>query len=302
MFELYSRRNGIVQQSDIYEYDVIPRNFRNQFANILVEVSNKFDYHDTHNSNFWEYVKKDLVIELGIYNLTTTSEGISENGTANVVLNYLIQCADSVAIDVMDFLIYKHYEFTKHKPYIYHQCQSAFSRINQKLKQNSLGYEILGNQLIRIDNQYIHSEIVKKAIVLLQEQEFHSVSDEFLKAHEHYKQGDYKDAVVNAGKAFESTMKTICSKCGYSYDSKKDTANILVKHMFEIGIIPTYMQSHIQGLKQALENSVNVLRNKNGSHGQGEDVLEVDDSIVRYTLNLCATNIVFLVERYKETK
>lgn len=302
MFELYSRRNGLVQQSDIYEYDVIPRNFRNQFANILVEVSNNFNYYDTHTANFWGSVKKELVIELGIYNLTTPSEGISENGTANVVLNYLIQCADSLAIDVMDFLIFKHYEFTKHNPYIYPQCQSAFSRINQKLKQNSLGYEILGNQLIRIDNQYIHSEIVKKAIGLLQEQEFHSVSEEFLKAHEHYKERDYKDAIVNAGKAFESTMKTICSKNGYNYDSPRDTANTLIKHLFDNELIPSYMQTHIQGLKQALENSAHVLRNKNGGHGQGDVVLEVDDSIVRYTLNLCATNIVFLVERYKETK
>ncbi|MGE7915816.1 DUF7014 domain-containing protein [Lysinibacillus xylanilyticus] len=60
--------------------------------------------------------------------------------------------------------------------------------------------------------------------------------------------GDYKDAIVNAGKAFESTMKTICSKNGYSYDARKDTANTLIRHLFDDGLIPSYMQTHFHRL------------------------------------------------------
>ena len=124
----------------------------------------------------------------------------------------------------MDLLVYHHHAYSNSTYNVKEKWQRATDRINGKLKENSLGYEIVENQLIRIDNQYIHNEVVKTAIQLLHEHQFHAVSDEFLKAHEHYKQGDYKDAIVNAGKAFESTMKTICSKNGYHYNAQRDTA------------------------------------------------------------------------------
>jgi hypothetical protein len=46
--------------------------------------------------------------------------------------------------------------------------------------------------LVTINSQYIHSEVVKPSIALLQEKHFHGASDEFLKAHEHYRKGRYK--------------------------------------------------------------------------------------------------------------
>lgn len=304
VFEVYSRRHGIIKSTDIYEYDKIPIAFRNQFINIITKVFSDFIYRQiTISSIFWEEVADEVKVEMGLLNYTVANPGLSDLPTnVHWVMAYFLECDDREAIDIIDLLVHYHYNYAhKHTEYK-DKCSIAFNKINQKFKQNSLGYEIVNNQLIRIDNQFIHSEVVIGAINLLVEESFTSVSDEFLKAHQHYKDGDYKDAVVNAGKAFESTMKTICSKNGYNYDAQRDTANTLIRHLFDNELIPSYMQNHIQGLKQALENSAHVLRNKNGGHGQGDVIIDVDDSIVRYTLNLCATNIVFLVERYKETK
>ncbi|AMQ06641.1 STM4504/CBY_0614 family protein [Sporosarcina psychrophila] len=301
-FEVYSRRHGIVITSDIYNYDEIPIEFRNQFINIITKVFSHFEYRTiTKSSAFWNEVADEIKIEMGLLNYTKLSDGLTGLPfDVQCVMSYFLECDDRQAIDIIDLLIHYHYTYALKHPEYENDCSVAFDKINQKFKHNSLGYEIVTNQLVRIDNQFIHSEVVIRAINLLVDESFTSVSDEFLKAHEHYKQCDYKDAVVNAGKAFESTMKTICSKNGYNYDEQRDTANTLIKHLIDNELIPSYMQNHIQGLKQALENSAHVLRNKNGGHGQGEFVLEVDDSIVRYTLNLCASNIVFLVERYKE--
>ncbi|MFC5603158.1 STM4504/CBY_0614 family protein [Sporosarcina koreensis] len=303
-FEVYSRRHGIVIPSDTYNYDKIPIDFRNQFINIITKVFSNFEYRTiTKSSAFWKEVADEIKIEMGLLNYTRFNDGLSGlPHDVHCVMAYFLECDDRQAIDIIDLLIHYHYAYAvKHQEY-QKDCSVVFDKINKKFKHNSLGYEIVTNQLVRIDNQFIHSEVVIRAINLLVEESFTSVSDEFLKAHEHYKDGDYKDAVVNAGKAFESTMKTICSKNGYNYDAQRDTANTLIRHLFDNELIPSYMQNHIQGLKQALENSAHVLRNKNGGHGQGDVIIEVDDSIVRYTLNLCATNIVFLVERYKETK
>ena len=38
------------------------------------------------------------------------------------------------------------------------------------------------------------------------------------KAYEKRRKGDNKNAILEAGKAFESTMKIICDKQGYTYD------------------------------------------------------------------------------------
>lgn len=304
VFELFSRRNSTELRNDVYEYDEIPRSFRTQFAMLIGEVVNGFKSgYWTDSSRFWQHVEKEIQIELGLLKLGyNVRYNHSSDNYLNNVMAFLLSTDNKSALDVMDLLVFYHHAYSNTDNNVKEKWQRATKRINRKLKENSLGYEIVENQLIRIDNQFIHNEVVKTAIQLLQEHQFHAVSEEFLKAHEHYKQGDYKDAVVNAGKAFESTMKTICSKNGYNYDAQRDTANILIKHLFDNELIPSYMQNHIQGLKQALENSAHVLRNKNGGHGQGDVILDVDDSIVRYTLNLCATNIVFLVERYKETK
>lgn len=293
-FDLFSRRNGIVKQSDIYQYEDIPQTFRNQFVLIVDEIitSNHRRY-----DVFWKFVHTQVKIELGVLRL---GEGYEEK---TQVLNYLLNSNNLQALDIIDLLVfYFHSLSIKWDSDLSAYCDRAFDRINQKLKQNSLGYEIVENQLIRIDNQYIHSEVVKKAIGLLQEQEFHSVSDEFLKAHEHYKDRDYKDAIVNAGKAFESVMKKICSEKRYTFNAQKDTASALINILLKNEFIPSFMQNQFVGLKNTLENSVPTLRNKFGGHGQGEEIIQVPESIVRYTLNLCATNIVFLVERYKETK
>lgn len=293
LFELFSRRNQIVKQSDVYEYEVIPIEFRNQFTHITDDIINEeYHFHD----DFWRHIHKEIMIELGVLKL---GKGYSEKAQ---VFNYFLNCSDLEAIDIMDLLVH-HLQLAKQVNSDFEKnVTNAFSRINQKLKQNSLGYEIVGNQIIRIDNQFIHAEVIKKAIVLLNEEEFNSVSEEFLKAHEHYKNGDYKDAIVNAGKAFESVMKKICSEKKYPYNPQKDTASVLINNLLKNEFIPAFMQNQFVGLKNTLENSVPTLRNKFGGHGQGGEVVHVPESIVKYTLNLCSTNIVFLVERYKEVR
>lgn len=304
VFELFSRRNNKELKEDIYEYDLVPQSFRIQFAIIISGVVNGFkERHHTDSSRFWKKIVTEIEVEFGILSLEASlAYNKSNDYNLNSVMSFLLSTSNEKALDVMDLLVFYHYIYAQYNHDIKEKWQVAIDRINKKLKENSLGYEIVENQIVRIDNQFIHKEIVKESIKLLQDQNFNAVSQEFLKAHKHYKEENYKDAIVNAGKAFESTMKTICSKKGYLYDAQKDTASTLIRHLSDNKLIPSYMNNHIHGLKQALENSASVLRNKNGGHGQGDRIIEIDESIVRYTLNLCAANIVFLVERYKETQ
>jgi hypothetical protein len=69
---------------------------------------------------------------------------------------------------------------------------------------------------VRADSKYVHTELVKPAISLINTAKLERASEAFLDAHEHYRKGKYADAMSDALRAFESTMKAICDENGRS--------------------------------------------------------------------------------------
>lgn len=107
---------------------------------------------------------------------------------------------------------------------------------------------------------------------------------------------------MEAGKAFESTMKTICDKKSYTYNKAKDTAKKLIEILGSNNFYPSYMSSHMANLRITLETGLPVVRNKTSGHGQGSTVTLISDEFAEYALNLAAANIVLLVGIYKKGK
>ncbi len=99
-------------------------------------------------------------------------------------------------------------------------------------------------------------------------------------------------------KAFESTIKIVLTELRIIYDQNA-TSKTLISLLFNKGYIPSYLQSHYNGLQSILESGVPTLRNKLSGHGQGSKVIDVDEKYVEYILNLTATSIVFLASGIK---
>ncbi|MEK5148380.1 hypothetical protein MKX53_15400 [Psychrobacillus sp. FSL K6-4615] len=297
-YELFSVRYKVNNEEDVYIYDDVPQKLRAQIINIVMKYINNISGNQYVSIKMWNELEENIKIELGIISLKGTVNSQSR------VCNFFIHAENNIVIDLIDLIVYSLYKNTEKTRLesLKNTVNEVIHKINKKMKENSFGYEIHDYKLVRIDNQFIHKEIVKQTILLINNPLFHSVSEEFLKAHEHYKKGDYKDALVNSGKAFESTMKIICSAMGYEFDEKRDTASRLIAVLFKNDFVPEYLQNHFTGLKQTLESGLPTLRNKLGGHGQGESIIEVPESLVKYTLNLCATNIVFLVNTFEEVQ
>ena len=181
-------------------------------------------------------------------------------------------------------------------------AHEAIDKLNARFQQHNIGYTFIEGQLVRKDSEYIHSELTVPAIVLLNELNFKGASDEFLKAQEHYKNGRYKESSVDALKAFESTMKSICDSRKWSYDSSRATANALIEIMFQKQLIPSYLDNQFSSLKKVLESGTPTVRNKTSGHGQGTNVTEVPQYMAAYALHMAAANIVFLVNAHKKKK
>ncbi|MGE7999393.1 STM4504/CBY_0614 family protein [Lysinibacillus sp. NPDC093190] len=257
---------------------------RNQFI-FLVEQVLEESVSWNYQSSFWKSILTKMNIEFG-KNFRTVSY------SSEKVHKAFVQLADGeslyffeMVLDEMDVQIDFDYE-------------EFVERLNKIFLENSFGYEFVEGQLIRIDRKFIHQEIVVDAIKLLHENDFESASIEYMQAFSDYKNGNLKGAITNAGKSFESTMKIICEKMNYSY-KQSDNAKKLISTLMNKEFIPSYLQTHFSGLSNTLESGLPTVRNKH-SHGDGVIEVEVTDKIVRYALNLCATNIVLLVEIYNE--
>ncbi len=289
----FEQRMGFREHNEVFQYEIVSEKLRNQFILLVSECAPYSKY------DLWTPVTKILNIEFGEMN----TNGISNKYQVIKVLKMCnnvgaLYCFETVLATLEELVQYEVAEssedsggFVKHFNYL-------ISEVNKKFRENSLGYEYISGNLIRIDSKFIHQEVTVNAIQLLYENEFESASNEYMQAFNDYKNGNLKGAITNAGKAFESTMKIICGELNYSY-KQSDNAKKLISTLMNKEFIPSYLQTHFSGLSNTLESGLPTVRNKH-SHGDGVIEVEVTDKIVRYALNLCATNIVLLVEIYNE--
>ncbi len=313
--DLFSARQAAPVEAngpDLLQYDSLPRAFRIQIINLLKATIGKVEMGRHLNSpaaatsyRWWSDLYSRFIREKGVYWLTP---GID---------NPLVQCIQYISeadtpdvLDLIEFAFkFVDTEIRNASPYERMdisdanliQPDAAIAELNRRFSQHNLGYEFTAGELIRINSRYIHTEVLRPALQLLQEAgtDFSGPLDEFLKAHEHHRQGNLKDAINWALKAFESTLKAICTARGWGFDPQKDTAKQLLDIAYAHNFVPVYLQQHLGGLRSALEAGLPTIRNKNSGHGQGPTPVAVPDYYARFALNLAAANIVFLIEAHK---
>jgi len=173
-------------------------------------------------------------------------------------------------------------------------AKNAIVEINARMRAAGLGYEYDG-EIIRVDSELVHAEAVKPALELLREKQYAGPEQEFRAAYEHYRTGKNKEAVTEAAKAFESTMKVILAKRGWTH-SATDTANKLIAALYRHNLIPDYWHNAMAGLRTLLESAIPTPRNKSSAYGQGVAMTTVPDYITSYVLHMTAATIVFLVK------
>ena len=115
----------------------------------------------------------------------------------------------------------------------------------------------------------MHGEVVKPAIVLLDNAEFAGASSEVFQAHEHHLHGRNKEAIVEAAKAFESVLKTICDLSGWQYQ-KGDKTTKLIDIIMSNGLIDGSLQSLLTGVRTTLSDGLPTIREHESSARSGK--------------------------------
>ena len=301
--ELFSRRQKRIRGDfpDIYQYHDIPNSLRVQIIHIIRERINRRDEYYGRSENTkedYKFIVDALCREYGVFILPPSTNRYQEQYDEEL-FNFFLQIDDpEKCIDVIELCfrfidkITDKFEYRNDRS-ARENADDAIRELNQRLKDNGVGYEYVEGEIIRIDSQLIHSEVVKPALRLLNVKMYRGAHEEFISAYDHYRHGNHKEALNDCLKSFESAMKSICEKRGWAYN-KGDTASKLIKILFDNGLVPDFWQTQLSSLRSLLESSIPTGRNKLSGHGQGSIPVVVPDYLTAYMLHMTASTLVFL--------
>lgn len=301
VFDIYSKRKlrESPQKSDLYRCDEIPPELRVQIEYILRDLvgiatvdgatAGDYIYNQIYNALVREYGQEELA--KGEYVPQILFNFIRETASFDQVLDVL-----EVSLHLMGNVPDPAYH--QARAYAKTSLQEAIREINFRFLEHSVGYQYESGRMVRFDSQFVHAEIVKPALALLSDKRYAGAHEEFLNAHKHYREGNYKECLNDCLKTFESTMKTICKIRKWNYQ-QTDTAKTLIDIVAQNGLIPPFLLQHVGAVRATLESGVPTLRNKLSGHGQGAIPITVPPYYAAYALHLTASNVVFLVSAEK---
>ena len=308
---------------DVYQYDAIPLELRRQVVWIMHDIFD-YPYSSTAKAETYKFIHDTLCRAYGEFSLGQDSDFYTaSNDYHDTVLRFLlyIDKTDRV-IDVIQLFLQRagllasarteakfgipdapqnSTELLVHNSKKRNQYKEGIAQLNRRFQERGVGYRYADGQIIRIDSEFAHSEMVTPALLMLSDPMYEGANAEFLKAHEHYRTGDYKGCLSECLKAFESCIKSICGQRGWDY-SNRTTASGLIDIVLRNGLVETFMQEHFTGLRQTLVGGAPTLRNKLSGHGQGREEVPVPEYIAAYALHLTASNILFLAKANEDTR
>lgn len=304
IFDLFSKRQRRLRGDvpDVYVYDDLPQELRTQIVYIWDDaLGDDSQYFDINVREAYSLIVNILCREYGLFKLPSGLKTYSHRNYKKELVDFLFfeQNIERL-LDAVELSFSLINRTTRSWSYLHRSnadeiADSSIDELNRRFKEHGIGFQYIDNEIIRIDSELIHSEVVKPALRLLNQQAYAGVQDEFMKAHDHYRHGNAKEALNECLKSFESMMKAICKKRDWTY--KKDaTAKQLIQVCMDKGLIPAYWQSQYASLSSLLESSIPTGRNKESGHGQGAETTTVPDYLVAYMLHMTASAIVFFGE------
>jgi hypothetical protein len=304
VYDLFSKRKKreLGKTTDVYTYDAIPAGLRKQVVHIWRDAIGVPDHYVQEIGDTYETIVGALRREYSTFKLHSDSREAPEE-----LINWFLSEGETDkvldGIELSFTMIERRCSQHGYAGRYYNSggeiAQQAVEELNIRFRENGVGYQYTDGQIVRVDSQLIHKEVVVPALSVLRGKAFKNAQDEFLSAYEHFRHGKKQEALVDCYKCFESTMKVICTKRKWPFDPRA-AAKDLVSVCLSNGLIPAYWQGHFNGLRSVLESAISTPRNRQAGHGAGAGPApEVPDELVSYVLHMTAATVLFLAESEK---
>ena len=300
--DLFSKRQQKTRPEapDVHQYAQVPGPLRVQIAHILRDL---FGHKVTYDLNccveaFGE-IEQTLCVEYGLCILPTKPTDLTTTPDVRVIDFLLHEEDQEKVLDLVEvsFRLLARLrlspEWQSRVPK--EKFDRAVNELNGRFREYGIGYQYENGEIVRVESQFIHAEVVKPALALLSAEGYAEANAEFLKALEHYRKGETKECLNQCLKTFESTMKAICTKRKWAFNSK-DTARELIDVCLKNGLTPPLIHSHIRSVRATLAHGIPTIRNRLSGHGQEVQLIDLPPHYAGYMLHLTAATIQFFVE------
>jgi hypothetical protein len=310
VWDLYSKRRKreLGQLADVFTYDSIPSALRTQVVHMWDEAigipyQSGVTGHTDKIQDTYLQIAQILRREYGVFKLSNSRDPDDKREAREDLVNWFLKEPDNERVlDAIELTFRIIEVYCGKDNYLQRRDNKQISEgvlveLNTRFKEHGVGYQFAEGKLLRMDSQLVHTEAVIPALAVLRGEHLAGAQEEFLSAFEHYRHGKKEEALVDACKSFESTMKAICDKRGWAYDKNKATASDLVNICFSQGLIPSFWQGHFAALRTVLQSGIPTARNRQAGHGAGTQARpEPPDELVGYVLHMTASTILFLSE------
>jgi AbiJ N-terminal domain 4 len=306
--DLFSKRQQKIrpQAPNFHQHAQVPRPLRAEIAHILRDL---FGHEVTYDLNgcleaFGE-IEQAMCREYGLCILPTKPTDLTTTPDVRVIDFLLYEEDQERVLDVVEVSFRLMARLRSSPEWQSRVSQEKFDRavteLNARFREYGIGYQYENGEIVKVESQLIHAEVVKPAVALLNAAEYAEANAEFLRALEHYRKGETKECLNECLKTFESTMKAICLKRKWAF-KPKDTAKELIDVCLKNGLTPPLIHSHIRGVRATLARGIPTIRNGRPGHGQEVQLIDVPPHYAGYMLHLTAATIQFLVESEKAFK
>jgi hypothetical protein len=313
VWELYSKRRKkeLGQLPDVFTYDIIPNTLRTQIVHmwheaIGVPYRRNIIGEAEKIQDSYQQIAQILRREYGVFKLSNARNPNHRDEAKDDLVSWFLKEQDNEhVLDAIELTFRIIDVYCGDDGYLIKRnnrkiADDVVEELNVRFKEHGVGYQFTEGKLLRVDSQLVHAEAVIPALAVLRGEHFAGAQEEFLSAFEHYRHGKKEEALIDACKSFESTMKAICDKRGWAYDKNRATASDLVNICLSQGLIPSFWQGHFAALRTVLQSGIPTARNRQAGHGSGTQTRpEPPDELVGYVLHMTASTILFLSESEK---
>jgi hypothetical protein len=260
-----------------------------------------------YNREFWEEIHRRLLLRTGRLQLFTSEA----TGDPHDAIRYVLTCSGEQFLDFLEDIFTAQSFFQ-----VNFGDEEVIDELNELLRQDGLPYHVtyFVKETVREDtgrygprdvtytrtypkvimkeSDVLHENAIVPALSLLQRPHFQAANSEYLAALEDYRKGDIGDCLTKCGSAFESVLKVICSRKGWSY-KQNDTAKTLINIILRQTALDPYFEQ--------LLIIVATLRNRlSSAHGAGASVKQPARHLAQYALNATASAIILIAHETGE--
>ena len=298
LYDLYSKRIARAERqkiNDVYRYDEISRQLRGQ----IIHIANDLFKSSKESCKLWHEILQIIYREKGIFCVTSEKYLIDNNfisgtnSSINLPNSKNYNSADT--LDVIDFCEILIQTAKETIDIDASEINQAIDELNRRFKEAGVGYEYIKetNQIIRLDNQTTHKEIVRPTLNILRDPKFQKSNEYYRKAHEYYRKGNNEECINECAKCFESVLQIICEQ--NKWIPVPTTTIQLIECVKNNGLFSSGLKTD-KSLKQFIEMLKTGLPSVRTatSNGKAPDIQPIQDYIASYALHLTASNVLLL--------